>query len=249
MLPSEPVPAGLGRLVTLPPPSTRLPREKPVPKPREPTTWEKFAKLKGIHKRKKEKIAYDEQSGQWKRTFGYKRANDKMAVWAMPAKEGEDDGLDPWTRAQREKRERVDKNKKKQVRNLERASGDRVPGTLDLAAATGKRSKGKKRKVARHAEVAVEIAQKSTASMGKFDKLNKYEPDIKKKSKPRRDAEFQKSFSAEKSSVLKAMEKVVGKGGGGKVDVNKAVNLAQQEEELRRKAKKGRAGKKRRSKQ
>jgi regulator of ribosome biosynthesis len=30
-----------------PPPTFTLPREKPVPKPREPTKWEKYAKEKG----------------------------------------------------------------------------------------------------------------------------------------------------------------------------------------------------------
>ena len=36
-----------------PPPSTILPREKPVPKPKAPTKWEKYAKEKGIEKKKK----------------------------------------------------------------------------------------------------------------------------------------------------------------------------------------------------
>ena len=33
-----------------PPPTTRLPREKPVPVPKEPTKWEKYAKEKGEKK-------------------------------------------------------------------------------------------------------------------------------------------------------------------------------------------------------
>ena len=102
LLPSEAPASGNGRVATLPLPSTPLPREKPVPKPREETTWEKFAKLKGISKRKKDKIEYDEKSGEWKRSYGFKRANDETDVWAIPAKEGEDDGIDPWERAARE---------------------------------------------------------------------------------------------------------------------------------------------------
>mmetsp|Transcript_11753 Transcript_11753/g.21489 ORF Transcript_11753/g.21489 Transcript_11753/m.21489 type:complete len:297 (+) Transcript_11753:19-909(+) len=247
VLPTEPPPYGNGRVATLPEPTTHLPREKPIPKPREATTWEKFAKLKGIRKRKKDKVAYDEQTGEWRRTYGYKKANDINDTWAIPAKAGENDGLDPWTRAQKEKKERVAHNKKRQMQNLQAASGDRLPGTIDLSSSNpAMLKKGKKKK--KHVEVALEFSQKSTASMGKFDNKLKYEPEIKKKSKPKRDAEFQRSHKTEKQSSLKLLEKVVGKEEHS-IDVNKAVNIAQQEEEARKRAKKGRAGKKKKSKQ
>ena len=42
-----------GATVSLPPRSTALPREKPVPAPKPPTRWEKFAKEKGIAKKGK----------------------------------------------------------------------------------------------------------------------------------------------------------------------------------------------------
>lgn len=57
-LPSEPVSGG--RLAMLPDPTMRLPREKPLPKPRELTKWEKFAQKKGIVKKKRSKLQYDE---------------------------------------------------------------------------------------------------------------------------------------------------------------------------------------------
>ena len=44
----------------LPKPSYNLPRSLPVPKPKEPTKWEKFAKEKGIVKTKKSKLQWDE---------------------------------------------------------------------------------------------------------------------------------------------------------------------------------------------
>uniref|UniRef100_A0A3Q2D8N1 Ribosome biogenesis regulatory protein n=1 Tax=Cyprinodon variegatus TaxID=28743 RepID=A0A3Q2D8N1_CYPVA len=44
----------------LPEQTTRLPREKPPPKPRPPTRWEQFAKLKGIQKKKKTNLVWDE---------------------------------------------------------------------------------------------------------------------------------------------------------------------------------------------
>uniref|UniRef100_A0A667X9C3 Ribosome biogenesis regulatory protein n=1 Tax=Myripristis murdjan TaxID=586833 RepID=A0A667X9C3_9TELE len=45
----------------LPDPATPLPREKPPPKPRPPTKWEEFAKLKGIQKKKKTNLVWDDR--------------------------------------------------------------------------------------------------------------------------------------------------------------------------------------------
>ena len=83
-LPNKPSEAG--RVAQLPPPSTPLPRAKPLPKPRAPTKWELFAQRKGITKQKRSKLAFDEGSGEWKRRYGYKRADDPDAVPILEAK-------------------------------------------------------------------------------------------------------------------------------------------------------------------
>ena len=75
-----------GRVVQLPTPSTPLPRAKPLPKPRAPTKWELFAQRKGIQKQKRSKLAFEEGSGEWKRRYGYKRADDPSAVPIIEAK-------------------------------------------------------------------------------------------------------------------------------------------------------------------
>jgi regulator of ribosome biosynthesis len=87
-LPSEPAP--VGRVAALPRPATVLPREKPIPKPRPPTKWEQFAQRKGIVKHKRSKLEFDEAAGEWRRRFGYKRANDEAAVPIIEAKPGEE---------------------------------------------------------------------------------------------------------------------------------------------------------------
>ena len=48
-------------VVKLPAPTTRLPRAKPVPKAKQLTKWEKYAKEKGIVKRTKDKVEWDEE--------------------------------------------------------------------------------------------------------------------------------------------------------------------------------------------
>lgn len=48
-------------VVKLPPMVFVLPREKHVPKPRPLTKWQEFAKEKGITKKKKSKLTWDEE--------------------------------------------------------------------------------------------------------------------------------------------------------------------------------------------
>ncbi|TKR73511.1 hypothetical protein L596_020812 [Steinernema carpocapsae] len=75
----------------LPEPTTRLPREKIIPANREPTKWEKFAAEKGIQKVKKDRKVYDAQSGEWKPTYGYRRANDNTKDWMLEVPENQVD--------------------------------------------------------------------------------------------------------------------------------------------------------------
>jgi len=81
-----------------------------VPKPKPETRWEKFAKAKGIKKRKKDKLVYDEETQSWKRRYGYGGATDDKDEWIVPAKDTDvADGTDPWMRREAEKKERVRK--------------------------------------------------------------------------------------------------------------------------------------------
>ncbi|OQO13115.1 hypothetical protein B0A48_02579 [Cryoendolithus antarcticus] len=59
--------------LTLPPPTTHLPREKPVPKEKEKTRWDKFAEKKGIKGKKRDgKLEFNEELQEWKPKYGYK---------------------------------------------------------------------------------------------------------------------------------------------------------------------------------
>ena len=90
--------------ITLPAPTTQLPREKPVPKEKEKTKWEKFAQKKGIKaKRKDGKLVYDEAKGDWVPKYGYKGKNtDADGDWLVEVddkperkREGEANGQVP----------------------------------------------------------------------------------------------------------------------------------------------------------
>jgi regulator of ribosome biosynthesis len=44
---------------------------------------------KGIRKRKRSKLVYDDEAGEWRRRHGYKRANDDSEVPVIEAKAGD----------------------------------------------------------------------------------------------------------------------------------------------------------------
>ncbi|KAI2636120.1 ribosomal biogenesis regulatory protein [Xylaria nigripes] len=67
-----------GVLLSLPAPSTALPREKPVPEPKAPTKWEQFAAKRGIkpktrEQRRMKSQKYNEETGEWEKTWGYNK--------------------------------------------------------------------------------------------------------------------------------------------------------------------------------
>ena len=68
----------------LPAPETLLPREKPVPKEKEKTKWERFAEKKGIKGKKREgKMEFDEAKGDWVPKYGYKGKKTDEGDWLV----------------------------------------------------------------------------------------------------------------------------------------------------------------------
>ena len=191
-LPSEA--AEHGRLAELPAPTTVLPREKPVPKPKPPTRWEAFAKEKGIQKKKKERMVYDEQTKEYRPQWGYKKANeDHTAI--MEAAPGDDGTVDPFERKLNEKKERIQKQKNQEKRNIEEAAGKHHLPTSE---------KPSNKETKAQAKAALALAQKSTASVGKFDKKLKGE----KRAPLKRKVEHMSGGSAaEKSRSLELLGK------------------------------------------
>ncbi|MCJ1371713.1 Rhodanese- sulfurtransferase [Loxospora ochrophaea] len=117
-----------GVLISLPAPSTPLPREKPLPKPKEETKWEKFAKKKGIKgKRRGEsggKTVYDEEKGEWVPKWGYKGKNKEgEGDWIVEVDEkkererAEEGPSGVRSEGRRERMEKVRRNERKQRAN------------------------------------------------------------------------------------------------------------------------------------
>ncbi|GMM34995.1 Rrs1 protein [Saccharomycopsis crataegensis] len=114
-------------LVRLPAPTTDLPREKPLPKPKPLTKWEQFAIKKGIHKTKShDKKMFDEEKGEWVNKWGYKGKNKELDdQWLVEVDEkhvGTDKELiDPRSLARGERKKLIKKNLAQQKRNLRNA--------------------------------------------------------------------------------------------------------------------------------
>ncbi|MEW5297562.1 MAG: hypothetical protein WDW36_000766 [Sanguina aurantia] len=185
-LPSEAVTGG--RLAALPPPSTLLPRAKIIPKAKPLTKWAKFAQTKGITKRKRSKLEFDDAAGEWRRRHGYKKLNDDNEVAVLDARMSDKVGDDPFLALKNERKERVKQQGKRQLGNVKDAmkSGgvSALPVTLRLAATlpTDGESAGSGRGLKRKGlkdeiKQASRQAGVSTASLGKFDRRLRGEKD------------------------------------------------------------------------
>ncbi|KAM5158136.1 ribosome biogenesis regulatory protein homolog isoform 2-T2 [Mantella aurantiaca] len=220
-------------VASLPDPSTRLPREKPIPKPRAPTRWEEFAKLKGIRKKKKTNLVWDGVHKEWRRRWGYKRANDDTKDWLIEVPVTADPNQDQFAKRLTAKKERVAKNELNRLRNLARADKGKVPG-VGLTP-TGQPSKGDLGK-------AMHVAKRSTASMGRFqDKLPK-EKEPKNTGKKRKFQPLVGDFGAEKNKQLEMLKIMDSK--KPRLDVTKAVNRQMREEDAEESAKRRKTFKK-----
>ncbi|EED18254.1 ribosome biogenesis protein (Rrs1), putative [Talaromyces stipitatus ATCC 10500] len=128
-----------GVLLSLPPPNTLLPRYKPLPKPKEPTKWELFARKKGIgkysskpgaalaEKERRKKLVYDEASGEWVPRWGFKGANksgENDWVVEVPDKEWKNEAegkTNVRTMGRAERKERIKRNERKMRANERRS--------------------------------------------------------------------------------------------------------------------------------
>ncbi|CAL9736088.1 regulator of ribosome biosynthesis [Monosporozyma servazzii] len=110
-------------LLQLPEPTTELPREKPLPKAKQLTKWEKFAAKKGIQSKVKEgRKIYDEASGEWVNKWGYKGANKKLdKQWIVEVdddvKGTENELVDPRSLNRQDRKRLIKKNERQQKKN------------------------------------------------------------------------------------------------------------------------------------
>lgn len=231
----------------LPKPTYRIPRSLPVPKPKELTKWEKFAKEKGIVKTKKSKLEWDEVLKRWVPRFGYKKAAaEKEKNWVLELKGNADPMEDQFEKLQNKKRENVAKNELQRLRNIAAARKIKIPQTGLLPI---------ERPFPKDLHRAATIAKSSTASGGKFqEKLPKEKParDVKSLmpvAPPPKKRKANITRADEKKSTINIIDNILNK--RPKLDIEAAVNREifhqdrdRAEEKRTQKPKAGRGGKK-----
>lgn len=99
-----------------------------VPKPKPLTKWQQFAKEKGIQKKKKAKLSWDEQLKKWIPLYGFKRAKaQRDKDWVIEVPENANPFEDQFAKKLEAKSERVAKNELQRLRNIARARKIKVP--------------------------------------------------------------------------------------------------------------------------
>lgn len=194
-----------------------MPSEKPA------TRWERFAKEKGIRKRKHEsKKVYDEATGEWKDRYGFKRAEKDGRDWLREAKPGQE-GVDLFKLTEQDKKARMDKQAKREKRNV-------LEGMVALSqkALTHGRVAVPKEEVRRQAAHAHKVAQVSTGSMGKFDREVGGEGKAPvQRGKERTEGMSRASVTSEKAKQLSVLDRLFAK--DELVDTDKAVKTHSKE--------------------
>jgi len=191
------------KCVQLPPPTTKVPREKPIPKPKLPTKWETFAKSKGIHKKKRGRMLYDDVAKEWKPRFGYDKAGgDKEQNWVVEVPGNGDPYKDWLGESEDKKKEKVAKNELQRLHNI------------------SKEVKLKSEAI----NQTVKQANKSTASIGKFQEKSKGEKKAKAKGKHQKFAPVSGDTKSEKEKSLALINKI----SGSSVSVNKEKAASQE---------------------
>ncbi|CAL2046001.1 hypothetical protein CAEBREN_25604 [Caenorhabditis brenneri] len=197
--------------VTLPAATYRLPREKKLPEKKEPTKWEKYAKEKGIEKRKKDKKVFDEATKEWKPTYGYRRGNDDTKDWLIEIPDNaEDPNKDFFAERKEKKKERIAKNETQRLKNLARQMKTTVKSGPSTEKIIGVGIDAKE-KTKQQVRFAVDRAKLATASAGKFQEGLKGEKANVKTGKKRKFEANEAPVSGEKERALQILQRMKSK--------------------------------------
>jgi len=232
-------------IAKFPNPTFKLPREKPAPKPKAMTKWEKYAKDKGIDKKKKkDRLVWDDVVSKWVPQFGYKKAQAEADKnWMIPMKQNADPTEDPFEKIAENKREKIAKNELQRLRNLARNKKVEVPSMGVVPA--GKKEQSRSVTQSDDLKRAAEIAKSSTASLGKFQEnlSKKLEKTAKVKGVKRKFESNTGDAASEKERSLGILESITNK--SAKLNIEAAVNkqIFREDQERRTEKEKGRDSK------
>ena len=217
--------------LTLPENIITLPRSLPIPIPKPPTKWEKYKMEKGITQRKRSRMVYSEEVGDWVPRWGkgsIKHIQDSMN-WVMEDKE---EGVNPFEQKSNEKQLAKAKQMKRQIKNEEfakkylaekKGNSNQINNNGNENNNIPKQHISKKMRKAFKAQKEIqrlnedkknlgkrlEQVQKSTRSMGNFDKKLKNEKEINLLKKKRVSKDILIDKSKEKSRDQRILDNIL----------------------------------------
>ena len=217
--------------LTLPENIITLPRSLPIPIQKPPTKWEKYKMEKGITQRKRSRMVYSEEVGDWVPRWGkgsIKHIQDSMN-WVMEDKE---EGVNPFEQKSNEKQLAKAKQMKRQIKNEEfakkylaekKGNSNQINNNGNENNNVPKQHISKKMRKAFKAQKEIqrlnedkknlgkrlEQVQKSTRSMGNFDKKLKNEKEINLLKKKRVSKDILIDKSKEKSRDQRILDNIL----------------------------------------
>ena len=219
--------------LTLPEAIITLPRSLPIPVAKPLTKWEKYKQEKGIVQRKRSRMVYSEEIGDWVPRWGrgsMKKIQDSMN-WVMEEKEP---GVNPFEQKSNEKQLAKAKQLKRQMKNEEYAkkvlnskkegnNNNNSNNNIINSKSEPKQKLSKKQRKALKAQKEIqklnddkknlskrlEQVQKSTRSMGNFDKKLKNEKEINLLKKKRVSKDVLSDKKKEKSRDKRILDNIL----------------------------------------
>ncbi|VDO13198.1 unnamed protein product [Rodentolepis nana] len=151
------------QVACLPDPKFRLPREKPPPKKREMSRWERFSQMKGIRKQKKSRKVWDDVTQSWKPRWGKDRIDSVKDKWVLEVPDNADPYEDQFEKLNNARKEKRAKNEFNRLKNISRTikKGQAPPIGVLTDADPSKKAFNR----------ALEITKHSDASMGRFSEV------------------------------------------------------------------------------
>ena len=224
--------------IQLPKKILNLPRSLPIPKPKPMTKWEKYKKEKGITQRKRSRMVYSEIAKDWVPRWGKGSIKkiENETNWALEEKQF---GVNPFEQKNQEKKLLVQKQKIREMKNKIRNSNENNFNSIsylknkknnknisldennEKKKSNKKNRKKKKKKLKAEKEIKrleqdkknlgrrLEQIQKSTRSMGRYDKKLKNEKELNMIKKKRVDKDILQSRKKEKSRDKMIMDGIL----------------------------------------
>jgi regulator of ribosome biosynthesis len=204
--------------VSLPKAVLTLPRIMPIPKEKPLTKWEKYKQEKGIHSRKRRRMVWSDIANDWVPRWGKGSIKkiEKDVNWAMEEKET---GVNPFDK---QKEEQNLKKQKQEMRHLKnQINAAKTNGNENKTASTMSKKARKGMKIQKEIQrldqdkknlsKRLEQVQKSTRSMGHFDKKVKNEKELNIIKKKKVDTDVLLNRKHERSRDKAIMESILNK--------------------------------------